>query len=188
MGKGLRTFDSRQTPSCVGKITEIFRSLPGVVRSLHPTHSVAAIGPRAAWVVAGHEDAATPCGDATPYVKVIEAGGQILFLGCRLDRNTAFHSIEALANVPYLMRPDLETFELIDAQGHKIERTLRRHQERIPRRFAEIEPELAQSGALLRGTIGSAPSLLVDSRAMRDLLVPILERDPNYLLPPTQTH
>src|SRR5205085_4877227 len=42
MSAGSRHFDARTTPSCVGVITETFRGLPGVVRSLHPTHSVAA--------------------------------------------------------------------------------------------------------------------------------------------------
>ena len=45
--KGCRIFDARSTPSCVGAITEAFRAMPSVKRSLHPTHSVAAIGPLA---------------------------------------------------------------------------------------------------------------------------------------------
>src|SRR5881397_1311983 len=35
-------FDLRRTPSKVGPLTEVFRPLPSVVRSLHPTHPVAA--------------------------------------------------------------------------------------------------------------------------------------------------
>src|SRR5512137_302949 len=31
-------FDLRTTPSCVGIIPETFRRMPGVLRSLHPTH------------------------------------------------------------------------------------------------------------------------------------------------------
>ena len=182
MGKGLRTFDAQKTPSCVGTITEVFRGLPGVVRSLHPTHSVAAIGARADWIVEGHENAATPCGEGTPYAKVIEEGGQILFLGCGLDRNTAFHTLEALANVPYFLRTDAETFELIDARGESIERTLRRHQEHIPRRFREMEPTLAEAGALVRGQVGPARCLVVDSRKMCDVLLPKLAQDPQLMV------
>src|SRR5437867_1927973 len=40
-------FDVRRTPSQVGLLTEVFRRLPGVVRSLHPTHPVAAWGKHA---------------------------------------------------------------------------------------------------------------------------------------------
>ncbi len=186
VSKGLRRIDIRTTPSCVGTITEVFRRLPAVARSLHPTHSVSAIGPRAAWLVAGHEDADTPCGDGTPYAKVIESGGEILFLGCGLDRNTAFHSLEAMANVPYLLRDDAEPFELVDGQGRVLQRTIRRHRERIPRRFSEMEEALDNAGALARGKIGNAPCLLIDGRAMRDALLPQLERDPHFLLASTQ--
>src|SRR5690625_1191242 len=37
-------FDVQNEPSCVGILTEIFRKRPGVLRSWHPTHSVAALG------------------------------------------------------------------------------------------------------------------------------------------------
>ena len=38
-------FDVRETPSCVGYLTEYFRTqVEGVVRSLHPTHSCAVWG------------------------------------------------------------------------------------------------------------------------------------------------
>ncbi|MDZ4817626.1 MAG: AAC(3) family N-acetyltransferase, partial [Planctomycetota bacterium] len=47
MNKGAREFDVRRTPTCVGALPEFFRNQPSVVRSLHPTHSVAAIGPQA---------------------------------------------------------------------------------------------------------------------------------------------
>ncbi len=182
VSKGLRKIDVRTTPSCVGTITEVFRGLPAVARSLHPTHSAAAIGPRAAWILEGHEDASTPCGEGTPYAKVIDGGGQILFLGCGLDRNTAFHSLEAMANVPYLLREDADAFELIDGQGRVVHRTIRRHRERIPRRFREMEETLENAGALARGKVGNAPCLLVEARAMRDGLLPQLERDPQFLL------
>ena len=35
-------FDVRKTRSCVGAVPEFFRQLPGVYRSLSPTHSAAA--------------------------------------------------------------------------------------------------------------------------------------------------
>ena len=39
-----RVFDVRRSPCCVGILPELFRQRPGVVRSLHPTHSMAAHG------------------------------------------------------------------------------------------------------------------------------------------------
>ena len=43
------------SPSCVGILTELFRKRPGVVCSLHPTHSVAALGKDAEDFIAGNE-------------------------------------------------------------------------------------------------------------------------------------
>ena len=40
-----RVFDVRRTPSYAGLLTEFARKQPAAVRSLHPTKSVAAIGP-----------------------------------------------------------------------------------------------------------------------------------------------
>ena len=48
--RGGHVFDVRTTPSGVGAITEVFRQRPGVLRSVHPTHSVAALGPRGTWL------------------------------------------------------------------------------------------------------------------------------------------
>src|SRR5262249_17025747 len=94
MEAGGRTFDVLRTETCVGAIPEAFRRRPGVVRSMHPTHSVAATGPLAAWLIADHESCATPCGPGSPYAKFLDRDGQILFLGTTLNSNTAFHTIE----------------------------------------------------------------------------------------------
>jgi len=74
-------FDPRRTPSQMGLITEIFRRSPDVVRSFHPTHSVAAWGPLADAVVAGHDRAETPCGRHTPYGRLLAYDGKILLAG-----------------------------------------------------------------------------------------------------------
>ena len=60
VGKEHPVFDSRRDPSCVGILSELFRQRPGVVRSLHPTHSVAALGKDAREYTAGEEKAVTP--------------------------------------------------------------------------------------------------------------------------------
>ncbi|MGH7606137.1 MAG: AAC(3) family N-acetyltransferase [Gemmatimonadales bacterium] len=74
-------FDARRTVSRMGLITEVFRRSPGVVRSSHPTHSVAAWGSRADALIAGHEQTETPCGRLTPYGRLLEYDGKILLMG-----------------------------------------------------------------------------------------------------------
>lgn len=178
---GSRVFDARNTPSCVGRITEVFRKLPDVKRSLHPTHSVAAKGPCAEWLIGNHQHANEPCGVGSPYVKLIEARGQILLLGASLSSNTAFHAIEALAHVEYLLRDECDTFDVIDDQGKKTACHIRRHREAIPRRFSEMEPTLVQSNALRTGRVGGAIIQVIDSLRMRDALLSRLSENPTFL-------
>ena len=52
--------DVRRTPSRMGFMSEIFRRLPGVSRSLHPTHPVAGWGAKAASLLESHHSARTP--------------------------------------------------------------------------------------------------------------------------------
>jgi len=78
---GEPVFDARQTVSRMGLITELFRRAPGVVRSVHPTHSVAVWGSKADAIIAGHELADTPCGRLTPYAKLLDYDGKILLAG-----------------------------------------------------------------------------------------------------------
>jgi aminoglycoside 3-N-acetyltransferase len=79
--RGEPVFDAGHTVSRMGLITEVFRRAPGVVRSLHPTHSVAAWGSGAAAIIAGHELAETPCGRLTPYGRLLDHDGKILLAG-----------------------------------------------------------------------------------------------------------
>jgi aminoglycoside 3-N-acetyltransferase len=81
-------FDVQRTVSKMGLITEVFRRAPGVVRSIHPTHSVAVWGSRAEAIIAGHEQAETPCGRLTPYGRLLEYDGKILLAGVWADHMT----------------------------------------------------------------------------------------------------
>ena len=59
-------FDVRRAPSRMGLLSEMFRRTPGVVRSLHPTHSVCAVGPLAAQLTCEHHRGATTFGPGRP--------------------------------------------------------------------------------------------------------------------------
>ena len=98
-------FDRNETPSCVGYLTEYFRtSVPGVRRSMHATHSCAAWGKHRDYLIDGHELDRTPVGENSPFHKLPKLGGKILMLGCRADSNTSFHGIEETAEPPFLFR------------------------------------------------------------------------------------
>ena len=68
-------FDVRKTPCWTGIIPETVRNMDGVTRSLHPTHSVAALGSRKLAMTSGHEDSASPCDAKSPFFKNAVTGG-----------------------------------------------------------------------------------------------------------------
>jgi aminoglycoside 3-N-acetyltransferase len=182
MEGGGRRFDARGTRSCVGQLTEEFRRRPGVERSLHPSHSVAAFGPLARELTQDHELAPTPCGTGSPYAKILEMNGQILFLGTDLDSNTAYHTIEALAGLPYLLKPRPDEFEIVDAGGVTRKVSVWRHEAGIARRFRQWEGLFIERGVAREGTVGPAHLLLLQGGPFLDLMMDLVRRDPEMLL------
>ncbi len=182
MNKGLRVFDARSTPGCVGALPEVFRKLPGTLRSLHPTHSVCAAGPLAQWLCEGHETSDTPCGEGTPYAKLLEKDGQILFLGATLESNTSFHTMEAVCDFPHLLRPGAESFELIALDGKTQKRAITQHLEGIGRRYDDMEEPLAKAGVARRGSAGEAKMLLLPGISFAQTVAKWLHEDPLHLM------
>jgi aminoglycoside N3'-acetyltransferase len=74
-------FDARRQPSQMGIVSEIFRRTPGVLRSLHPTHSVCALGPAAADLTAEHHLGATTFGARSPFAKMADLDTVVIGLG-----------------------------------------------------------------------------------------------------------
>ena len=93
-------YNPQTTPSCVGLLTNMFMKRDGVIRSLHPTHSMAGYGKNAAEYLAGEEYNNTPCTPGGCYDRLRDAGGKVLLVGVGHERNTYIHSVEEVLNVP----------------------------------------------------------------------------------------
>jgi aminoglycoside 3-N-acetyltransferase len=88
-------FDVRRTPSQMGIVTEVFRRSPGVARSLHPTHSVCALGPLAGTLLATHHLTSWACGEQSPFGVMGRHNTVILGLGTEYYRAlTQVHAAE----------------------------------------------------------------------------------------------
>lgn len=86
--------DVRKTPSKMGLLTELFRRRTGVIRSVHPTHPIAAWGRGAAAMTVDHYKSLTPCGAGSPFHRLLEADGKTLLAGVDINSMTFFHYIE----------------------------------------------------------------------------------------------
>ncbi len=115
-------FDVRKTVSHMGIVSETFRRRSGVLRSQHPTHPILAFGPRAAWIVGGHEKCLYPCGLGTPFDKLFQLGGKLLFVDVSFFTMTFFHYLEERIKERIdwsLFFPDSFEVPYIDLNGNR---------------------------------------------------------------------
>lgn len=172
-------FDVDMSPSQMGEITETFRRRPGTVRSVHPTHSIAASGARADELIADHAKAPTACGEGTPFSKLCDWGGKVVLLGVDQDRNTLLHTAEDYADCPYLT-PRLARYR-DPADGEVKELTL----QRFPgphRDFIGLDRLFREEGVMKAGKIGRAVCRLMDAAGTVRVAVDALKRDPAAVL------
>lgn len=169
-------------PCWTGAIPEAARQFPGAIRSLGPTHSVCALGARAAELTSSHEDCVTPCGVGSPFHKLREAGGKMLFIGVGLECCTLFHHVEELAGAPYVCQPDTTTATVELPGGRVLRPVLRLHWYGPARAYPRFEPELLAAGFLTLTPAGPANLRLLLAAPFCELMIPRVSRDPSVLL------
>jgi hypothetical protein len=80
---GKHNFNVRKTVSQMGLLSEIFRRMPNVKRSIHPTHSICALGRLANELTKNHHLAKSTFGEGTPFDEVIKYRTIILGIGTK---------------------------------------------------------------------------------------------------------
>lgn len=175
-------FDPVSTPCWTGRIPETFRARKNAFRSLHPTHSVASIGPRAEDLARDHEVCLTPCGIESPYGRLVRFGGKVVLLGVNHSSSTLFHHIEEIAELPYHMQKDLTTATVILPNGDRKGVTVGLHLYGPRRDFNRMEKAFRAHGVQRSGKIGSATVRVVSARGMVACALEALALDPDVLL------
>lgn len=143
-----RSFDPRKTPSQVGLITEIFRRMPGVTRSLHPTHSVAAWGQYARDLTDTHH-LGTAFGENSPLFKIQHYSGRVIGLGARLPRFSIMHVPEELhpRMRQHIFLPDPVTVTIVNGNT-EVPYRLAVMRPDIDRNYDRVEKHLLEDGTL----------------------------------------
>lgn len=96
----LPVYDPDITPTrTMGVVAELFRTIPGTLRSTHPHRSIAANGPAAATITAVH-DLDSPAGERSPLRALYDLGASVLLLGTTPATLTALHLAEQRATWP----------------------------------------------------------------------------------------
>ena len=149
-------FDPEKEPSCVGILTEIFRKRKGVLRSLHPTHSVAVTGKDKEYFVKDEHLIDTPCGRKGCWGKLLDMDFKIIFLGCGTKSNTYIHGVEEWCNVPNRLTEEYHKFKIVMPGGTLFDRDIRRHIGGISESYDRIQPYKEKRGLAKKGRFGGA--------------------------------
>jgi aminoglycoside 3-N-acetyltransferase len=197
------------TPSCVGLLTNMFMKRDGVIRSLHPTHSMSGYGKNAAEYLAGEEYNNTPCTPGGCYDRLKEVGGKVLLVGVGHERNTYIHSVEEVLNVPNRLS-DMPMELVIELQeesnnsgklppynrdegwkkhtDNKLCRKVyvRKHynaqQPHISEDFVKLNQIFLDSGVVRKVKFGDADSLLCDAKGMFNIVRQVIAPDPGCIV------
>lgn len=186
MGEAHSYFDPETEPACVGIIPNLFLRRPGVVRSLHPTHSIAAFGSSAAEYARGEENCATPCAPEGCWDRLRQAGAKILLAGVTHARNTFIHSVEEVLQVPerFTDRPVEFHVRMPDGswKATSVYRHYNPHTAHISESFDKLQEAFYESGVAKKLFFGDAESILCDARGLFDVTSRVLSHELNCLM------
>lgn len=186
MGPDCRIFDPQNMSSCVGLLTNLFRIRPGVVRSLHPTHSIAAYGKKAKEYIAGEETVDTPCSPEGCWGRLENIGAKILLIGVGHERNTFIHAVEESMNVPERLTDEPSEFFIRQADDSLLRRPVYRHYNKnephISEHYPKLAPALEACGAARHVSFGDADCILCDARQTASVTRRILSHEKTCLL------
>ena len=167
-----------ETPTNIGILTELFRNYPNVVRSLHPTHSVAALGQDAEEFIAGDEQFDTPIARGSSWGKLLDREAKILLVGVDFTKNTFIHGIEEWMDIPNRLTDHHEALVTVLPDGTEIPVPSRRHVSHYSFYYWKVEDLLAEKGAIEFAELGDAKVYVCDTVKMTQSISKMLEIDP----------
>jgi len=181
-------FDIQNSPSYVGALSEAMRTDPRSVRSHHYSHSVSAIGARAAELTANHGAGGlspAPWGydcfaDVSPWGRLYEWDALYCFIGVTMRVCTMKHYIESRYVARVIRRAPAER-----QQAMRDGLTFMDRKGVWPFYDSEkMEAVLAGRGLLAYGRIGSATLRAIRTRPLVDVTLEVLTADPTAWFQP----
>ena len=174
--RNLEVFDVENDKSKLGAISEYFRTLPNCLRSAHPTEPVSCLGPDAEYFTKDHFGELTPYTAKSPFYRVSERGGKILYLGVTLDNaGTNLHTLEdAVEDFKYPVYY-IESFEvnikLPNGDLKSIKTKVHNPEQSAKRKCDGLIPLFKRKGLLSEEKIGQANTLVVDAKSMLEVML-----------------
>lgn len=179
-------FDPETEPACVGILPNLFMKRQGVVRSLHPTHSIAAYGSGAAEYIEGEEKCTTPCTPGGCWDRLREINAKILLVGVTHIRNTFIHSVEEVYDVPERLTAEPVAFQIRMSDGSVKDVEVHRHYNpytaHISESFDKLSDAFYETGAATKVRFGEAECILCDAEKVFEVTGKVLSHEINCLI------
>ncbi len=169
-------FDVKETPSKLGAITESFRRMPNVIRSLNATEPVCAQGPQAKYITEGHFGEITPYSKNSPFGRIAELKGKILYVGVTLDNaGTSLHLLEdEIENFPLpVYFPEVFSVKIKDENGteYLVKTKVHNPEQSAKRKCDLLLPLFEKEGAAFKSQIGKATTWVFSADKMLDSML-----------------
>lgn len=171
--RAAQVYNPMTTPTTNGAIPDAFWRRPDAVRSDHPTHAVAAVGPRAEAYCMDHGKKGLWTPDS-PIGQLVHGNGHIVLLGVDHNATTAYHVAEL--SVPCgCIDPFGNSYRVVSADGN-VRRVpgLAFRSALCPVPPGKLNRALDRRGRQRRGKVGKADSIFVPAmevwKARRDHL------------------
>lgn len=180
MSEDYNVFDPETEPACVGILPNLFMKRAGVVRSLHPTHSMAVYGKDAEEYIRGEEKCTTPCTPGGCWDRLRDIDAKILLIGVNHIRNTYIHSIEEVFDVPERLTEKPVDFKIKMSDGTlknvSVHRHYSPHTAHISESFDKFTRAYYETGAARQVRFGNAECIFCDAKKLFEVTGRMLSR------------
>ncbi|GAA1293826.1 AAC(3) family N-acetyltransferase [Saccharothrix xinjiangensis] len=166
----LPVYAPQVTPTrTMGVVAELFRTVPGTLRSGHPHRSISANGPHAVAITATH-DLDSPVGERSPLKALYDLDASVLLLGTTPAKITALHLAEHRARWPG--KHLVSNGAALIRDGHRTWVTWEELHVEDDDFIEAVDAFTAGGGRRHTAPVGDAPAQLLPVRALVDFAAP----------------
>ena len=175
VGQENPVYDVKSTEPCIGALPRVAAFRSDGVRSLHPTHSVAAFGKRAAEFVKGEENATSPGTKGGVWARLYDEDATILLTGVGLNRCTYIHAVDEMIDLPGRLMPPIPlTVKGYDGEEYHL--SFRKHGRTGSENFGLYKEAFEYFDVISYSRLGDADVIIVNARRLTDAVKVIWQR------------